>query len=184
MGALGLVALMPLCWLVWPRFPIQYFVIGAWCWPLLAGWLAGRVPADGRGRFLMRAYALALAVLAGAHVLGAPREDLRAGAREAGLTTKGFPTRLTAILRQPDHYRHTVPFLVYGGGSADAIHEPGDVPLPARADERLVVLTRSASPGGPGTSPRLWERVARGRRLARTIKIDRHVSVHVYETAP
>ena len=184
-GVLACGFLIALCVAMWGRIPVQYFAVGAWIWPLMVGGLIHAAERRGRGAGIFALLAVALILMGAGHSLGAPREDLRAGCRRALELGATSPVVYTAIMRQPEHYRQTTTYAVYGAGvrAVDPLEVP---PVSATAaGTQVLVLSRSTSPKDPKSStPALWRHIEKGRRLAEIIRIDHSVRIFVYEPLP
>jgi hypothetical protein len=179
-GAIAYLVGTVMCLAVWRRVPAQYFVVGAWIWPLGC---AALVDAIERVRLrevyagLLLAASLAIGV---SHVLGASRENMRGAVETAVKTGREEGAILTAILWQPPWYPHALPYLVYAPGVEAC--EPQDVP-PAGAAERrpVVVITRNVAFAGENSLPIEWRTIREGRRFARSLWIDNSIEVAVFE---
>lgn len=167
------------CWRLWNRVPIQYFALASWGWPLLLGALAHGAHRRKREAPVLLAMLAGLLLMGAGHSFGESRENLRAGVAKVREVVGNEPAIITAILRQPHWYSHRSVYAAYARDLTTV--EPKDVPAPGGAERsRVVILTRSASPGDVGSPREAWRVAIKGRKQEEAIQIDRAVFVYVY----
>jgi hypothetical protein len=178
-GASTYLVCIALCLTLWKGFPAQYFVIGAWIWPLLGAALVDsiderRIRAGLTGVLL--AASLATAVC---HVLGQGRENVRGAVGTAVEIGRPIGALYTAVLWQPSWYPHALPYQVYAPEVASL--EPTEVPPAVDGERRpVVVITRDVALVGDRSMPDSWVSIRKGRRVEQNLWIDQSMRVVVF----
>jgi hypothetical protein len=168
------------CAWLWNRAPIQYFAGAAWAWPLALGAAVGAFPAGRPRRIAIGITGAAIIVAGLGHVAGRPRENIARGVAAALAKAHEKDAVVTAILRQPAHYSHLLPFTVFAPGAAAL--DPRDIPPATTAGaRRVVVLARTSAPDDPRAARDLWDPLLAGRKVGETLRIDDAISVYVLE---
>ncbi|MFT4840295.1 MAG: hypothetical protein ACJA0V_000317 [Planctomycetota bacterium] len=178
---------LALCLILWKRVPLQYFMVASWGWPLFIGMGVHCMRRDRLAKGVAGVVLLAGFVAGLCHAHGASREDIEAGVRAALSVGQGRDAVYSAVLMQPVHYPHVMPWKY----SADAattsgldVREPYEVPAGnAPGGQRpVIVVTRKSDPEGPRAIKRLWGSILVGRQLVETLEIDSATRVYVFET--
>jgi hypothetical protein len=179
-SVLAMLLVTALSVVVWQRVALQYLSVGAAALPILValGVEGFRSPV---GQRRAAALVLAAAVVGGAgHVLGAPREDLRAGVAAVQRLAAGREAIVTAVLRQPAHYSALSVYEVYAPGIVAT--PPLRVPPASGTEPRpVIVLTRNAPIGQPEGRIPIWGDIRSGRSVREQIVIDPAVVVYLLE---
>lgn len=168
---------------VWQRVALQYFTVAAMAWPILGALAAESLPVGRWRQALLGSLVLGTLIAGTAHVLGHPREDYRSAVSLARSTAKGSPSRLTAVLRQPDYYSDAIVYDLYGK-DLQAV-EPEAVP---GAEEGgglpVVVITRAMPVSEAASNPKSWHKILSGRRLRSRARVGALLEVLVFEDVP
>jgi hypothetical protein len=169
-----------LCLALWKGFPGQYYIIGAWAWPLVCAALVDAVERPGLRAGWTTALVLAGLASGTLHVSGNSRENMRGAVGTAVEAGEPIGAIYTAVLWQPLWYPHALPFQVYAPGVATC--EPGEVP-PAIGGERrpVVVVTRDVAVKGDRSMPGAWGTIRKGRHIVRDLWVDQTIRVVVFE---
>lgn len=172
--------LAALCVWIWPYAASRYFVICAWVWPIVCAAVVDSL-AMVRLRAVYASLLLATSLTVGIyHVIGKPREDMRAAVEFAARMGRDEGTIFTAILWQPTWYPHVIPYDAYAP-DLDA-REPRTVP-PAEGAERrpVVVITRSVVVDEEKSISAEWASIRKGRKLVRFVDISSSIKVLRFE---
>lgn len=164
-AAIASIIVLALSLYLWRRIAIQYFVVGAWIWPIvIASAIDGfKNPATSRRIALILSAALSVAGFA--HAIGAPREDIRAAVEFARHEAGGTNAVCTAVLRQPPHYSHLEPFIVYAPNVA-AIAPEKIRPAAAGAENLTIFVVTRGFDWRESDAPRsVWGSIVEGRTL-------------------
>lgn len=164
-AAIASIIVLALSLYLWRRIAIQYFVVGAWIWPIvIASAIDGfKNPATSRRVALVLAAALGIAGFA--HAIGAPREDIRAAVEYARREATDSSAVFTAVLRQPPHYSHLEPFIVYAPDVAAIAPEKIPAANDPSENRTIFVVTRGFDWRESDAPRSVWGSIVEGRTL-------------------
>lgn len=129
----------------WDRVPLQYFTAVAWAPPVILACAANRLPRPGMRMAAMTLLSLSALVAGVAQSGGRETEDMRRAVATVGQLDAQLRKRdgarpvVSAMLSQPEMFRHDLPYRVYGP-ELGAV-EPDQIPRSGTPGfERPVVL--------------------------------------------